>query len=778
VASASDTQTSDGLVIPDKIPCDDLKPENIRAAAAALSTVASSYTTTAQNMEAAWAAMPASFVAPDAHIVYGGMSKPAESARTFSTKVDKVSHALRTYADSLGEVKKTLSAIKQDANAFLTEFEAGDRVWVNARETQAYEWDPKIRSGMASARFGTIGEDPVSYLQGRGETARSLGGDVQILVHWSQSGTHVSRNNELMNRIADAYARVNALEVECANAVNAQRDECVAPLKAVEAWQLKQDGENLAELPWGHRSDEQRNCSESFGHGVGTAFTETVQGLGGLIGYNPVKNQFWDGAHAGLTWLGFGQGLAALGLMVNPLGPVLGTLGVPGYKEAQNTVTEMGKGLVAWDTWGKNPAEASGAVLFNVGTLLIPGVDAVKAASVLSKVEVVAGAVAKVERLAARLEELFPKGRPPHVDVDAPESKINLHEKPASASTPQVHVDEPDTVRPPQEHVEEPVTGRDNPSTSSNGDGDDTGSGAGHPADHNPSHEKAQTQEGTDGHSPVQDDSGGVHDEGRFGEHGQIDPRVAERVPAPDVEFEPTQQFHDALEARNQAVEARQVALAQRASALDRLDELGIHIDPKDLTVSKIDDAIRSEQRAVRADSSLSRSEANMRIDELDELRDRALDERKSYVAQVKASEALGDAAARDAIRGQGADTIVDGKGAVSGEFDQIGLTHDQRTLIFAEAKGGSASLSTSGRLLPDGTRAAQGSTLYFNEILRNDQALRGYLIAHPEIGRGLADGTINVRYELVHAKANGTVTVEDLVLDPRKLDLSVGTKK
>lgn len=775
MASASETQAGDGLIIPDKIPGDDLKPENIRAAAAALGTVASSYTTTAQEVEASWAAMPASFVAPDAEIVYAGMSKPAESARTFSTKVGKVSHALLAYADSLGEVKKTLAAIKQDAYTFLSEFEAGNRVWVNARETQAYEWDPHIRSSAATARFGTTGDDPVSYLQGRGETARSLGGDVQILVHWSQSGKHVSRNNELMNRIADAYARVNALEVECANAVNAQRDDSVAPLKAVEAWQLKQDGENVAKLPWGHRSDEQRNCSESFGHGANTAFTETVQGLGGLIGYNPIKDQFGDGAHAGQAWLGFGQGLAALGLMVNPLGPVLGTLGVPGYKEAQNTVTEMGKGLVAWDTWAKNPAEASGAVLFNVGTLFIPGVDAVKAASVLSKAGVVSNAVAKVERVAARLEELFPKGRVPHVDVDAPESKIDLPEKPASASTPQVHVDELDTARPPQEHVEESATGRDNPSTSSHGDGDATGSGAGHPAEHSASQEQAQAQEGADGHPAGQDDSGRVGD---AGDHGQLDPRVAERVPAPDVRFEPTQQFHDALEARNQAVEARQVALTERAAALERLDELGIHIDAKDLARSTINDVIDDASYEVKRDASLTPAERATRMDGLEALQKAAWRERDTLTAQIKSSEALGDAAAHDLIRGQDADVIIDGKGAGPGHFDDVGLKRDGSEMIFVEAKGGSATLSTTGRVLPDSTRAAQGSTLYFNEVFRNDRVLHEYLVKHPDVAQGLADGTIRAKYELITAKGDGTVRVEDLLLDPSTLDLNFTTRK
>jgi hypothetical protein len=31
-------------------------------------------------------------------------------------------------------------------------------------------------------------------------------------------------------------------------------------LTPIEAWQLKQGGENTTELPWGHRAEEDRNC--------------------------------------------------------------------------------------------------------------------------------------------------------------------------------------------------------------------------------------------------------------------------------------------------------------------------------------------------------------------------------------------------------------------------------------------------------------------------------------------------------------------------------------
>lgn len=478
MANASDTKAGDGLVIPDKVPGDDLKPDNIRAAADALDTVATSYNTTADDVDTAWAAIPASFVAPGAEIVYAGMSKPTQSARTFATKVGTVTGALRTYADSLAAVKKTLKAIKADAETFLTEFDANHRVWMNARDTQEYEWDSNLGAGTAATArgMGAGGEDPIAYLRGRGETARSKGGTAQIRVHWSQSGDHVARNNALMDRIADAYAKVNALEVECANTINGQRDDCVAELTPVEAWQLKQGGENTVDLPWGHRTDEQRNCGESFGNGIVSSAVGAIQGLGGLIGYNPIKNQFWDGEHALQAW---GGTLTAVGSLLivstNPLAPLLGSLGVPIYKEATDNTASMVKGLVAWDTWATNPAEAAGAVVFNIGTLFIPGVNVAKGLSILSKFEIVAGAITKVDKIVSKLDDLFPGGKPPHVDIDTPRLDTHLPDThlPDGTGAPRVHIDEPDAPTVPHD-VTPPVRDHDGPGATSGPQSDGT----------------------------------------------------------------------------------------------------------------------------------------------------------------------------------------------------------------------------------------------------------------------------------------------------------------
>jgi len=79
--------------------------------------------------------------------------------------------------------------------------------------------------------------------------------------------------------------------------------------------------------------------------------------------------------------------------------------GVLGYKpgEIQATVTGMGKGLIAYDQWGSDPAQAAGESVFNIATFFIPvggaAAGAAKAASLVGKtagVVGVAGTAAKV----------------------------------------------------------------------------------------------------------------------------------------------------------------------------------------------------------------------------------------------------------------------------------------------------------------------------------------------------------------------------------------------
>jgi hypothetical protein len=69
--------------------------------------------------------------------------------------------------------------------------------------------------------------------------------------------------------------------------------------------------------------------------------------------------------------------------------------------------------------------------------------------------------------------------------------------------------------------------------------------------------------------------------------------------------------------------------------------------------------------------------------------------------------------------------------------------------------------------LLPDGTRAAQGSAEYLQDLLgaRIDPRLSAWLQAHPDVADALARGEVRIEYKAVSATGGGQVRVTDLVL-------------
>src|SRR5690606_36899664 len=115
------------------------------------------------------------------------------------------------------------------------------------------------------------------------------------------------------------------------------------------------------------------------------------------------------------------QGIGALLVVTSPPLMIPGMAGVPVQKDGVAMGGEMVKGLVAWDTWAENPAEAAGRVVINVGSMFVAGAGqvaaAVKALSLGSLIALLAGDAArraaaaltglrKVGSLASRLDGL------------------------------------------------------------------------------------------------------------------------------------------------------------------------------------------------------------------------------------------------------------------------------------------------------------------------------------------------------------------------------------
>lgn len=109
-----------------------------------------------------------------------------------------------------------------------------------------------------------------------------------------------------------------------------------------------------------------------------------VTGFGGLVGF-----QGWG--VMGQSWKGLGERVVVL----SPGGVALMGL---------NEVTGMGKSLVAWDRWSKDPAQAAGESVFTIATFFIPvggaAAGTAKAVSLAGKAAEVVGVAGKVAKVA------------------------------------------------------------------------------------------------------------------------------------------------------------------------------------------------------------------------------------------------------------------------------------------------------------------------------------------------------------------------------------------
>ena len=225
---------------------------------------------------------------------------------------------------------------------------------------------------------------------------------------------------------------------------------------------------------------------------------------------------------------------------------------------------------------------------------------------------------------------------------------------------------------------------------------------------------------------------------------------------------------------RTAADQAHKADLDALKDAKRVFTDAGYPISASDLATKRIDFTSSRLEAAILDDTSLTPERAAELVDGIDTLRSRAYAERASQKALNLASEELGEAAARDYLQSQRAQVVVDGTGAGPGSFDAVALSEQRTELIVVEAKGGTARLSTKGRILPDGSQAPQGSTAYFNDVVANDTSLQEWLRANPEILEGITDGRVAVHYRLVHATPGGKVRIYGLQLDPATLEIRV----
>ncbi|WP_026925877.1 hypothetical protein [Granulicoccus phenolivorans] len=153
------------------------------------------------------------------------------------------------------------------------------------------------------------------------------------------------------------------------------------------------------------------------------------------------------------------------------------------------------------------------------------------------------------------------------------------------------------------------------------------------------------------------------------------------------------------------------------------------------------------------------------------EIREGFRQQRDAQAKLGQHSEAMGEQGASNVIHQRGQEPIPTQPGSGAGTFDQMSVTHGPdgkvTDLNVYEAKGGNSPLGA--RDTPDG-RAQQGTTEYLNDVAARDPALADYLAKNPAVREGLQDGSINVNYELVRTRPDGSVSSQPFTIDPSRL--------
>ena len=228
---------------------------------------------------------------------------------------------------------------------------------------------------------------------------------------WRHDGDKVDRNEAMVREVGTLVVRFHEAERRAMNAIRAQHG--APPVTAsdgsrrpntygFDAASMERSIE-AGQASWGRVVEEDHRWWELGHHAkrfVWDGFL--VDGVGGtLVGLNGLApwSDGWTDAWKNLGKLAIGTTL----LTPTPLLPI--GLAAAQYlpedkgggllRSSLGAVRDTGKALVAWDTWGDDPARAAGAVTFNAATIFATrgAGGAIRGASTGAKAAAIAGRV-------------------------------------------------------------------------------------------------------------------------------------------------------------------------------------------------------------------------------------------------------------------------------------------------------------------------------------------------------------------------------------------------
>ena len=350
----------DGLINPTNFPCKSstLDTSLITGSGDQVAALGTSVLTTTESAETAWKGLqsPGVFETPDSGVVYTLLQPAVTGATNMKGVTGRVSTALHTYASELDGIKPDLEDLEQRAKEFRT------------RALQGYEVSNWEAHGLG---FIVNLENPTDKTH----------------ISWKEHGPAVEKNESLLGEYNAILERISTAATTCANAIQSELTMmCVAPAEVITADMLAASDIST----WGTADGEDRNCTESVGHGLGNFWHNTWTGAASLIGRDATTGE-WSWETAGKTWWGVGDFALSTVIVLVP-GVNIAAAVLSGQdselgnfmNDRYNTAVSSWGGLIGWDQqahlagengWHKYEEDGIAALtesVANVGTFFIP----------------------------------------------------------------------------------------------------------------------------------------------------------------------------------------------------------------------------------------------------------------------------------------------------------------------------------------------------------------------------------------------------------------------
>ncbi|MGQ0777601.1 MAG: DNA/RNA non-specific endonuclease [Pseudonocardiales bacterium] len=300
-----------------------------------LGRVGPEFSGTGQRVNSTWQQLAGVYHAPEAGQLLAATGPVQTTTASVGEDIATVAGALATYAATVKEIQNQLDALRTQAQTLVNEAKAD--------------------------------KDSEGNLEKIGEFV-GIGGD---------DDEYAERSNELMDKVHTQVAAFAEAQRVCANTINAlyggiqyRADDGNADQEPGEygftTEQLNSAFEQGQQLPWGSYAE----TDTGIVGGVWDGMKNFAGDLGALIGRDPVTGD-WSWGTAGTAWKGLGTFVLAVGVYITMPGGALvdqavnnGALG--------NTLVNAGKGLIAYDEWGKGDnARAGGMAGFNVLSAIV-----------------------------------------------------------------------------------------------------------------------------------------------------------------------------------------------------------------------------------------------------------------------------------------------------------------------------------------------------------------------------------------------------------------------